>query len=298
MVRALAEHRHFGRAAEALGVSQPSLTRSLKHLEAMLQVPLFDRTNGVTPTLFGQIVLEKGEILLDGFAELTREITLAKGLDVGDLAIAVGPYPAAISGQKAAGLLTASYPSLVIKLTTTDWICVVDEVLHARADLGLADISEASTHRDLETELVRETVLRFFCRSGHPLLSHDPLALDDLMEFPWVGPTVPARITVAMPEVDKPFGVFDRTKKRFRPRILVDNIWAAKDIVRASNALSATVPALIEQDLKEQSLVLLPIELPWLRLNYGFVARRGRTLSPAAKTFKQLVRMIEKGMAA
>jgi DNA-binding transcriptional LysR family regulator len=171
----------------------------------------------VTPTLFGKIVLEKGEILLDGFAELTREITLAKGFDVGDLAIAVGPYPGAISGQKAAGLLTARYPSLVIKLTSTDWIRVVDEVLHGRADLGLADISEASTHSDLETELVRDTGLRFFCRSGHPLLQRDRLVLDDLLNFPWVGATVPARVRVSMPEVDNLFGFLIRQRAASTP---------------------------------------------------------------------------------
>ena len=42
LVKALATYRHFGRAAAALGVSQPALTRSLKHLEDILGVPLFD----------------------------------------------------------------------------------------------------------------------------------------------------------------------------------------------------------------------------------------------------------------
>ena len=87
----LAEHRHFGRAASNLGISQPSLTRSIKHLEEMLGVPLFDRADGVTPTLVGRIVLERGEMLLIGFAELAREITLAKGLEIGALTIAIGP---------------------------------------------------------------------------------------------------------------------------------------------------------------------------------------------------------------
>jgi hypothetical protein len=62
--------------------------------------------------------------------------------------------------------------------------------------------------------------------------------------------------------------------------------------------VSATLPALIKGELQERSLALLPIELPRLRLNYGFVARRGSTPSPAAKTFKELVQMIEKEIEA
>jgi hypothetical protein len=44
--------------------------------------------------------------------------------------------------------------------------------------------------------------------------------------------------------------------------------------------------------------VLLPIELPWLSLNYGFISKRGRTHSPAAKAIMDNVRQIEKGLPA
>lgn len=50
VVKALAQYRHFGRAARALGVSQPNLTRSLKRIEDALGVPLFER-QGVMPTV-------------------------------------------------------------------------------------------------------------------------------------------------------------------------------------------------------------------------------------------------------
>ena len=195
MVRALAKHRHFGRAATALGVSQPSLTRSLKTLEDLLGVQLFERHDGVTPSLFGRILLERGDPLLAGFSELIREITLAKGLEIGELTIAMGPFPAEISGQKAVGRLSKRYPGLNIQLSTTDWMRVVSDVSEGRADLGLADISEAGSHPDLETELVRATSLSFFCRAGHPLAGRTSLGLDDLTAFPWAGPTAPARMT-------------------------------------------------------------------------------------------------------
>ena len=38
----------------------------------------------------------------------------------------------------------------------------------------------------------------------------------------------------------------------------------------------------------------LPVEAPWFRLNYGFIAKRGRTPSPAATAFMAIVRAIEK----
>lgn len=293
IVRALAQHRHFGRAAAVLGVSQPSLTRSLKHLEDRLGVQLFERHDGVTPTFFGRMVLQRGEPLLDGFSELVREITLAKGLEIGELTVALGPFPAEVSGQKAVGRLTTRYPGLRIVLTTTDWVRVGGDVAEGRADLGFADISEAAAHPDLATEAIRGSLLRFFCRAGHPLARRASVGLDDLLEFPWVGPTAPARIRQFLPDIEKPFGFFSKTKDRFQPRIVVDTTSAAKDIVIGSDALAVAPNVMIEREIVAGLCVALPVELSWMRLNYGFVWKRGRTHSPATSAFMQLVRQIE-----
>jgi len=42
--------------------------------------------------------------------------------------------------------------------------------------------------------------------------------------------------------------------------------------------------------------VTLPVDTPWLSLNYGFITKRGRTLSPPAKAFIEIVREIESGI--
>jgi DNA-binding transcriptional LysR family regulator len=293
VVRALAEHRHFGRAAKALGVSQPSLTRSLKHLEDALGVRLFDRLDGVTPTLFGRTVAEKGGALLEDYSELLRELTLMQGLEIGELTLAAGPFPAEISAQKAVGLLAARHPGLLLQVTTTDWTRVIDDILQGRADLGLADISEAALHPDLETRLVRESRLHFYCRAEHPLADRASIEIADLMRFPWVGPTAPSRVRQEMPKVEMPFGFICDVNNRFRPRIVVDTLSAARDIVLASDALSVSLPALLETELQRRHCVILPIDLPWMRLNYGFAWKRGRTHSPAAEALMGHILAVE-----
>ena len=65
LVRALAEHGISVARRPALGVSQPALTRSLKHLEDLIGASLFDRA-GVTPTIFGEIMLKHGRPVLAG----------------------------------------------------------------------------------------------------------------------------------------------------------------------------------------------------------------------------------------
>jgi DNA-binding transcriptional LysR family regulator len=291
-VKALAAHKNFALAAKALNVSQPSLTRSLKAIEKALGVQLIDR-RGVTPTIFGEIVLRNGEDVLDALSELERQIDLARGLGMGELTVAAGPYPADISVSRAVGVLTARHPKLAVELRIADWVRVAADALESRIDLGVADITEAARDRGLTTEAVRTSRLRFFCAATHPLAGKKRVTLEDLLEFPWAGPSIPGRIRAVLPQVDKAFGSCDDSADRFHPRILVETFSAAKDIILEGQALGAAVKGQIDHDIRDGRLVTLPVEAPWLTLNYGFITKRGRTLSPAAEAFMEIVREID-----
>ncbi len=296
MIEALARHRHFGRAAAELGISQPGLTRSLKHLEDRLGVQLFNRDGVVTATLFGEIILSRSRSVLLDFDEIKREIALAKGLDTGALNVVAAPYPTEISVQKAIGLLSERHPSILTRLTIKDWTAAADDIVAGRADIAVADIDEAVEHSDLEVELLRTSMMQFFCRADHPLTARSHLALEDLIEFPWVGPSGPARMRAWLSAENKAFGVFDAASNRFHPRVLVETFDAARQIVACGNGISVAVPAMISDDIRNGKLAILPVEAKWMRLNYGVIWKRGRSLSPSALRFTDLVRSIERAM--
>ena len=75
---ALADHGHFGRAAQACHVSQPTLSTQLRKLEEYLGATLFERTNKalhITP-IGGQIVAKARQVLAeaDAIVELAHEV--------------------------------------------------------------------------------------------------------------------------------------------------------------------------------------------------------------------------------
>jgi DNA-binding transcriptional LysR family regulator len=82
------------------------------------------------------------------------------------------------------------------------------------------------------------------------------------------------------------------------PRILIGNFAAAKHTVLAGQGIGAALPFQLSRESEDGDCVLPPIELPWLSLNYGFISKRGRTHSPAAKAFMGNVRQIEKDLPA
>jgi DNA-binding transcriptional LysR family regulator len=112
LVKALATYRHFGRVTAALGVSQPALTRSLKHLEVRLGVPLFDR-QGVMPTVFGQLVLTHGEAVIKGFADLVREINLPKAWKSASSTSLRGRIPPKFRGSAQSACFPRSIPGFL-----------------------------------------------------------------------------------------------------------------------------------------------------------------------------------------
>ena len=75
---------------------------------------------------------------------------------------------------------------------------------------------------------------------------------------------------------------------------MVGTFGATKHIVLAGKGLSVAPPFQLKREIGDGECVLLPLELPWLSLNYGFISKRGRTHSPAARTFMDNVRRIEK----
>src|SRR5215510_2632131 len=91
MALALDTHRNFQRAARALGVSQPALTRALQTLEKEFGARLFER--GKTechPTAFGHVVLARARRILTEVAETRREIELLNDLGRGEFKIGLG----------------------------------------------------------------------------------------------------------------------------------------------------------------------------------------------------------------
>ena len=103
-VLALAEHGSFVRAAAALHISQPALSRSIQNLERRFGSDLFLRSSsGAVPTDLGRLYIERARDVLRMADELDREAVSHGNLRTGRVAVGGGPFPAdAVLGRAAA----------------------------------------------------------------------------------------------------------------------------------------------------------------------------------------------------
>jgi len=276
----LAEEGNFSAAARRLHLSQPALSRSIQSLEEMLGAVLFDRgSGGVTPTAIGQILVERGRALISGASEVEREVQLALGLEIGTLNVGAAPYPSNISVGRACGLLLRDRPGLRLDVRVGDWVLLQQMVLDSTLDVAVAEISTAAQDPLLETEPLPRHHGYFICNPEHPLTREPDLTLEKILAFPLVAPSLPKRLS------------------SLRGVHRVDTFRLVREIVLASDAVGMATASQVASDERDGLLCRLPLNLPWLHTDYGFVRLKGRTPSPAALAFMASVREVEAALA-
>ena len=89
---ALDNHRNFVKAAEACGVSQPSLSTAIKNMEAELDVRIFDRdSHPVKPTAIGERIIAMARVTLHNAAQIEEFVQGERGEEGGHLSIGIIP---------------------------------------------------------------------------------------------------------------------------------------------------------------------------------------------------------------
>ncbi len=133
---ALAEHRHFGRAADACGISQPALSMQIRSLEKELGVVLVERRHGdITPTETGLELARRGETVLASAHDLVDFARLRSRPLTGGLALGIIPTLAPYVLPRVLPALQHQYPDLRVDLRETQTKTLVDELMHGSLDV-------------------------------------------------------------------------------------------------------------------------------------------------------------------
>src|ERR1051326_22145 len=181
----VARHGHLGRAAEALGLSQPALSMSLRRLEKSAQAKLVKRTpKGVELTAVGTALLSHVNRLRLVREDLGREVAdLAHGR-AGHLRIGASPSNAEVFGPEACSALLMEAPKVTLNIAVLD----NDELLPAlrKGDLDIAVIhTQQQVLPDVTQEVFREDEFVVYCASTHRLAKRRSITLDDLAQERW-----------------------------------------------------------------------------------------------------------------
>lgn len=278
---ALSDHRNFVRAAAAVNLSQPALSRSIQTLERDLGCTLIERSSReFRLTVQGQLVLTHARRLLAGSQALHNELQQFNGLKHGELHFGSGPYPAQLLVPEAVAQFINAYPAIRLRLQQADWQQLGTLLKEQQIEFLVADSRDFMSDATFQVQLLRPRRGWFFCRREHPLASRKKLKPRDLLDFPLAATPMPARIGKLLAGLQ---GV-----EEFSVSVECAQFDTVCRVVTRSNAIGiATMEALGE--LEAQGVISLldfadiDANDSGLHVHYGVVSRAGYPLTPAAQ---------------
>jgi LysR family hydrogen peroxide-inducible transcriptional activator len=149
-LHALAQHRHFGRAADACAVTQPALSMQIRDLEKQLEVDLVERRHGeVALTEIGVEVARRGERILVASRDLVDFARHRRRILSGRLKLGIIPSLAPYLLPKVLPTLQVRYPDLTVELRETQTKILVEEL--AGGDLDAVMLALPVVDAEIET---------------------------------------------------------------------------------------------------------------------------------------------------
>jgi DNA-binding transcriptional LysR family regulator len=298
--RALMGTAHVTRAAEALGTSQPTVSRELARLEAALGLRLFDRVRGrLRPTVRAQTLLEEVERSYIGLERIAEAALGLRELTHGRLALACLPALAHALLPEAVGRFAAAYPQAGVSITPQESPLLEDWLSQQRFDLGLTERREAP-RGTTQTPLLTADEVCVLPR-GHRLLARRVLRAADFADEPFVSftPADPYRRLVD--------AMFER--HGVRRRLLVETTSAVSvcalvrqrlgvAIVNPLTALELAGDALHVRPLAESIPFHVSLIVPELRAENPLRAPFVDALTGAAADLQKRLRKLAKARAA
>jgi LysR family transcriptional regulator, hydrogen peroxide-inducible genes activator len=169
---AVAEHRHFGRAAEACFVSQPTLSTQIKKLEQELGVELIERTSRhVLLTAAGERVVERARAVTREIREIRDIARLARDPESGSVRLGLFPTLAPYLLPHVVPNVHARFPHLELLLVEEKTEVVLQRLRDGQLDVGVLalPVRDELLHQEL---LFREDFL-LAVPTDHPLAGHE-----------------------------------------------------------------------------------------------------------------------------
>jgi len=279
----VAELASFTRAAQALDMAQPALSRQIRLLELELQQTLLVRNGrGAVPTEAGKLLLEHSRGLLHQAARLREVMARARGALAGRVALGLPPSVARVLTVPLMRAFRQEFPQAQLSISEALSAAMQEGVLSGRLDLAL--LYETSNLQGLEiNHLLDEALVLVQVQNVQaPSSERTPdIDLEALAEIPLVIPSRPNAIRMHVES--------EMARIACKPRIAleIDGISAILDLVQdgAGSAIlprNAVVRSMQPQAFCTRNILTAKHQALAIRMNLVSSALRPATLTQQA----------------
>lgn len=283
-VLAVHEHGGIGRAAEALGLTQPALSKAIHRVESHLGLPLFERSpGGMAATTAGRVFIQRAKRIQLEYEDAMKEMRGLRSGEHGLLRIGSSPSVAADLIVKAGRQLLRERPVARLHLSRRFARDLLEMVSEGELDLAVMPLPEA----DMPTLAVRELFndrLAIMADIDHPLQQRRRLGLAALVDQQWLLPAAPFAIRR---QIEKAFQKLDLPPPLLRVEVDFGGPLAF-DLIRGSGMLTVAGTESGGATDGFKALDISQDELD-LRRKVGIATRAGAYVSPLSERMISLL---------
>lgn len=175
---AVADHRHFGKAARACHVTQPTLSQQVRKVEDDLGIVLFDRVKKpVVPTPEGEAFLEQARLILREHSRL-KEIAKGSREVAGAFRLGVIPTVASTLVPQFIERFAEKYPKVELTIDELKTESILEELRQDKLDAGI--LATPLPSGGFQEEPLYYEPFKLYVGKGHPLAKKEVCAKEDL----------------------------------------------------------------------------------------------------------------------
>jgi LysR family transcriptional regulator, nitrogen assimilation regulatory protein len=289
----VAELGSFTRAAIALDVAQPALSRQVRLLEVELRQNLLTRNGrGAAPTEAGKLLLEHGRGILHQVERAREELGRVRGALAGRVAIGLPPSVAKVMAVPLIREFRQRMPEATLSISEGLSVGMHESLASGRLDIAL--LYNASPSPDIElTPLLEEPLFLVQRQTGKTSAKLRPVRLCDVAKLPLVIPSRPNAIRMLVESEMANLGC--------RPQVAleIDGIAAILDLVEDGAGSAILSRNAVATSARPQVFAMRAISGPSLRSKLAMAMSSQRPATLTQKAMLQLIgQMAHKLLAA
>ena len=292
ILASVAQHGSMAKAATHLATTQPTVSQAIADLEDAVGVRLFDRsTQGVVPTVFGDILLKCGAEAFDALKQGMRDIEFLATSGAGDVWVGCaepflhGFLPAVIQR------LAKRHPKIIVHAADVNPAENVHYLKERKLDLIIGRSALANLDDDLHSETLFEESFTVVTGEKNPWARRRKVALANLMDEGWLygepGNATQARISET---------ILAKTGRLPRVAMYTTSMNLRLALLASGDYMSCIPASVYRYGAAGRPIKALPVDMA-LKLPVAILTLKNRTLSPAVKLFIDTAREVAKTMA-
>jgi len=275
----------FSRAAEALFLTQPTVSEHIRTLEDELGVRLLDRLGrGAAVTKGGALLLSHAQRMLALAREARQAMESFQGRMSGELLVGASTIPGEYILPALIGRFKEKFPDIAITLLIGDSQAVTEWVAEGRAEIGV--VGARSTHRGIEFRELMPDDIVLIVSSAHPWHGRKQVTLEELRGEPLLlrerGSGTRGALETALREAGADIAAFRVVGE-------MGSTQAIKQAVKVGVGVSLLSRRAVEEECRAGSLWCLRVKDLKVTRAFYLATNRERSRSPLAEAFRAFV---------